>query len=609
MLFNTHSPAQHKSKKIKLKHLVAPLMFSVAALAASTQAAAKSEREILEAESFSYSFKANSPRLFKKTQEDAAPMTQMEFDAYGQTFVLNLYENTRFRDKLKSRSSAVTFKGNIEGISDSWVRLTSHNGLMTGAIFDGVELFIIDQTSVVEPEMTKWLKKDIGKSKTKEVIYRMSDTVDTAACGAEEATARATATQASYKKLVEELQAKADEEFPMAFAAEKRVNVTVVADTQYVASSNGDVDGQVISQMNVVDGIFSEQLGVQFSIDRIIPLSNNGPLTSTDAGTLLGQFNSYVNSNVGNSGLAHLFSGKEFNGNVIGVAYMRAVCTGYGTGTSQMGNRGVYGALTAAHEFGHNMGAPHDNQSGSACSSTPGSYLMNPGLNGSDQFSQCSLNQMAPVVASASCLDDITGPTPTPTPTPTVTPTPTPPPPPGDGVTLYQHCNYGGYSATLDVGNYSLSQLNGLGIRNNDISSVRVPDGYIVEMFNGDNQTGTVVSKEGDDSCLVNDNFNDQLTSVRISKENAEVATLFQHCNYGGYGVALEVGEYTLSDLMAMGVSNDDVSSLNVSPGYKVELFQHYNFTGNVVTITANDSCLVNDGFNDEMSSVRVSPL
>ncbi|VUD52924.1 Development-specific protein S [Thalassocella blandensis] len=602
MQFNTQPhPARYKLSKFQ--KLLLPLMFSAAAIAASTQASARGEREILEAESFQYTFKANSPRLFKRSAEDESPMTQMEFDAYGQTFLLNLYENTRFRSKLQGRSSAVTFKGNIEGIADSWVRLTSHNGVMTGAIFDGVELFIIDQTQVVEPEMSKWLKRDFSKNKSKEVIYRMSDTMDTAACGAEEATAKAAAKQASYKKLVEELQEQAAEEYPMALAAEKRVNVTVVADTQYVASSNGDVDGQVISQMNVVDGIFSEQVGVQFYIDRIIPLSNNGPLTSTDAGTLLGQFNSYVNSNVGNSGLAHLFSGKEFDGNVIGVAYMRAVCTGHGTGTSQMGNRGVYGALTAAHEFGHNMGAPHDNQSGSACSSTPGSYLMNPGLNGSDQFSQCSINQMAPVVASASCLDDISGPTPTPTPTPTVTP------PPGNGVTLYQHCNYGGYSATLDVGNYSISQLNGLGIRDNDISSVRVPEGYIIEMFNGNNQTGTVVSKDSDDTCLVNDNFNDQLTSVRVSKENTEVATLFQHCNYGGYGVALEVGEYTLADLQAMGISNDDVSSLSVSAGYKVELFQHYNFTGNVVTVTADDSCLVNDGFNDELSSVRVSPL
>lgn len=587
-----------KTKKIPM---VLPVMFSAATLVASSFASADSEREILDAQPLQFSFSAASPGLQKSSAANSA-MKQMTFDAYGQTFVLNLEENNRFRTKIAGSSKAVTYKGSIDGISDSWVRLTQHNGVMTGAIFDGVELFIIDEKKTVEPEMSAWLKQDMAAAKAKTVIYRVSDTMDNSACAAEAAT-NSISKKKSYRKLVKELQQKAAEEFPMAMAAEKQITVTIVADTEYVSSSNGDVNGQVISQMNVVDGIFSEQVGVQFYIDNIISLSNNGPLTSTNPGTLLGDFNNYVNNNIGNKGLAHLFSGKEFDGNVIGVAYMNAICQRHGTGTSQMGGRGVYGALTASHEFGHNFGAPHDNQSGSACSSTPGNYLMNPGLNGSDQFSQCSIDQMNSMISRVSCLDDVSGPQPTPTPTPTVTP----PPPTGDGATLFQHCNYGGYSATIDVGSYSLNQLNALGVANNDVSSIRVPEGYIVEMFDGNNQTGTLLSKEADDSCFVNDSFNDKLTSVRVSKVVKEVATLHQHCNYGGYGVALEVGDYTLNDLRALGVSNDDVSSVSVEPGYKVELFQHYNFTGNSVTITSDDSCLVNDGFNDDMSSVRIS--
>ncbi|VUD59395.1 Protease 1 [Thalassocella blandensis] len=187
-------------------------------------------------------------------------------------------------------------------------------------------------------------------------------------------------------------------------------------------------------------------------------------------------------------------------------------------------------------------------------------------------------------------------------------PTPTPTPPPGgEGVTLFQHCDFGGYSATLTEGRYSIAQLNSMGINDNDVSSLKVSENYAIEMYSGNNYSGTMVAKDSDDSCLVNDNFNDQLTSVIVTKIPKEVVTLYQHCNYNGYAVALEEGRYTLSELMAFGLSNDDVSSLQVVPGYKIDLYQHDNFAGNVISKTADDDCLVNEGFNDEISSVVIS--
>jgi V8-like Glu-specific endopeptidase len=85
------------------------------------------------------------------------------------------------------------------------------------------------------------------------------------------------------------------------------------------------------------------------------------------------------------------------------------------------------------------------------------------------------------------------------------------------------------------------------------------------------------------------------------------VATLYQHCNYEGYAVPLEVGVYTLSALIGKGMQKDnDVSSLRVNAGYRVILFDGDNMTGASVTKTAADNCLVDDGFNDRTTSVRV---
>jgi hypothetical protein len=86
------------------------------------------------------------------------------------------------------------------------------------------------------------------------------------------------------------------------------------------------------------------------------------------------------------------------------------------------------------------------------------------------------------------------------------------------------------------------------------------------------------------------------------------VATFYKDCNYGGYAVGLEVGDYTIAQLQAMGIVNDDISSLRVIEGYKVTLFTENSFVGTNKTFTTADDCLVNDGLNDVVSSVRIRP-
>ncbi|WP_207510348.1 T9SS type A sorting domain-containing protein [Longitalea luteola] len=86
-------------------------------------------------------------------------------------------------------------------------------------------------------------------------------------------------------------------------------------------------------------------------------------------------------------------------------------------------------------------------------------------------------------------------------------------------------------------------------------------------------------------------------------------ATFYKDCNYGGSAVGLPAGSYTLSSLQTRGIVNDDISSLTVQSGYRVTLYWDDNFGGATLVKTASDACLVDDGWNDKVSSLVISTV
>jgi hypothetical protein len=100
-----------------------------------------------------------------------------------------------------------------------------------------------------------------------------------------------------------------------------------------------------------------------------------------------------------------------------------------------------------------------------------------------------------------------------------------------------------------------------------------------------------------------------QLAELEIYGTAAAVATIYQHCSYGGYSVALGTGTYALSALQARGMVNNDVSSVRVTSGYRIIFYDQDNFSGTSVQKTADDDCLVNETFNDLTTSIRVEQV
>lgn len=187
--------------------------------------------------------------------------------------------------------------------------------------------------------------------------------------------------------------------------------------------------------------------------------------------------------------------------------------------------------------------------------------------------------------------------------------------PSGGAVTLYQHCNFTGSSASFDVGSFDLNALQAAGLANDDISSVRVTGGHSITLYQHSGFGGATVTLTGDDSCLTDNNsggvnFNDQVSSIRV--ESTAVVTLYQHCNFTGTSASFEIGSFNLSALQAAGIQNDDVSSVEVSAGHSVTLYQHDSFSGASITLSGNDSCLTDNNsggvnFNDQISSMSVN--
>ncbi|MDD3079940.1 MAG: T9SS type A sorting domain-containing protein [Paludibacter sp.] len=170
--------------------------------------------------------------------------------------------------------------------------------------------------------------------------------------------------------------------------------------------------------------------------------------------------------------------------------------------------------------------------------------------------------------------------------------------------TFCSDINYGGYSIGLPAGAFTTADLAAYGITNDDISSFRVNSGYKVTVYTDNSFGGTTTSYTSDISN-VGSTYNDQISSIRIYKNASNpVATFYPDVNYGGFAVGLPQGTFTVDELAAYGIKNDDITSLKVNSGYRVVLYTDNNFSGTSVTYTSDQSWV--GDYNDKISSIKI---
>jgi Metallo-peptidase family M12/Reprolysin family propeptide len=338
----------------------------------------------------------------------------LSFDAYGHHFEIELQPNIGIARGLPpTRTDIKPYEGTVTGQPGSWVRLTQTREGWRGVLSDGQALYAIEPASEVAKSAVQPLPTDTSGSSP--VIYRLADAImpeGAAYCGtganetpAADATDRSTALKA-FTRLSEELVTNGSAQLPR-----RELTVGIVADHTFSDAVGADPLGAIVARMDIVDGIWSSQVGIRVVLGPVTILSDNAELFSstTVPGDLLAEVSSYrarLSAHT-NTGLTHLMTGRTMQGNIIGISYLGAVCQGASAvSLSQSTISTSMGGLIAAHELGHSFNAVHDGVPG-VCATTPQTYLMAPIINFNDQFSSCSLNQIEARAVTAQCLVQI----------------------------------------------------------------------------------------------------------------------------------------------------------------------------------------------------------
>jgi hypothetical protein len=266
------------------------------------------------------------------------------------------------------RTPSNSWRGHVRGQEGTFVRLYLDGQKVQGLIITPGETFFV--------EPARDLSSAAGARDF--VFYAASEVKPTKGECVEATLGGKVAAEARRTNVVAATTPPADD----AFAPKPQTDIAADADFEFYRDFNGSNEkttkDDIDAIMTQVDGIYDAQLGIRIRLvfTRVWKTAAD-PYTQFESGAALNELTSKyqtsfnpndpdpLNRQPPSRDLVHLFTGKEIDDDVIGIAWTGALCDSpafsYGLSQSRFSPIMTRRVILTAHEIGHNFGASHTN--------------------------------------------------------------------------------------------------------------------------------------------------------------------------------------------------------------------------------------------------------